>query len=230
MGWMCACSLYSTWVAIYSNKCRSVLQYWLSADFSWGKSEFCVQLGAATEGPTIIAIYNESEPLRAHRGVLFDRSGKSFSFNHWGKTWKEPTQGPEGGSVRPLRVQCEEEPWTAAHDPNPGPLPDRFRHMLVRWNVNNNSERLHMTPTVINSPYVPQGTDSAKFITPTLGPYPKYHLGRRRLMVIILYSLAPPPHQNQNSMFLCEALFRHKQWLYVYVWTVLVKLCIGQRI
>ena len=56
-------------------------QYRLGADFRSGKSEFCAPLRAAAEGPTIIAIYNGSNPLRAQRGALCDRArylGASF--------------------------------------------------------------------------------------------------------------------------------------------------------
>ncbi len=43
--------------------------------------------------------------MRVKVGVVYGCSGFLFSINHWGKTWKEPAEGSEGGSVRPLGAQ-----------------------------------------------------------------------------------------------------------------------------
>ncbi len=50
------------WLDAVMRNGKSTNQYRLSADFCWWKSEFCVPLRAATEGPTIIAIYCRDPP------------------------------------------------------------------------------------------------------------------------------------------------------------------------
>ncbi len=50
-------------------------QYRLSADFRWGKSEFCAPLRAAAEGPTIIAITIKSWALSGTMHRTLSRYG-----------------------------------------------------------------------------------------------------------------------------------------------------------
>ena len=94
-----------------SHNISGMLQYRLSADFRLGKSEFCAQLRAAAEG---------------------SRWGPNY---YWYNIMEVTHSGPRGAF-------CATAQGNTFHLwPHPDPYQNRFRNMVVRWNVNNDPER-----------------------------------------------------------------------------------------
>ena len=63
-----------------------------------------IRVLCTAEGPTFNCYIPEGTCWGNKGGVRSNRFKGNLLLQHWGKSWKEPTQGPKGGSLSPMWI------------------------------------------------------------------------------------------------------------------------------